>query len=339
MRFGLMFFGNHSGESRPYELLLDAASVADSVGLSAVWTPERHFHPFGGLYPNPAVTGAALAARTKSVRIRAGSLISPLHDVLRVVEEFAVVDNISDGRVDVSFAPGWHPNDFVLNQEAFHDRRQINIEFVRQARALWRGDSLQRVNGIGNQVEVRIYPTPKQVELPVWLTAAASKETFATAGDIGANVLTHLVGQTKDTLAENVAAYRAARHAHGHDSGVVTVMLHTYVHSNVEEVVRATRTPFIDYLKSWVSLEQSEIGSRAEASHIPSTSDELLEVAFQDYLASRSLMGTPAECHGRIRELEALGVDEIACLVDFGLRHGDVLAGIHEISKLQTESE
>mgnify|MGYP006138748669 CR=1 FL=1 len=62
----------------------DAARLADERGFSALWVPERHFHRFGGLFPNPAVLGAAVAMATRRLQIRAGSLVSPLHDSLRI---------------------------------------------------------------------------------------------------------------------------------------------------------------------------------------------------------------------------------------------------------------
>ena len=86
-----------------------------------MWTPERHFHPFGGLYPNPALTSAAVAAVTKRVGLRAGSVVLPLHNPLRCAEEWSVVDNLSDGRVGLSFASGWHASDFALMPQNFAD--------------------------------------------------------------------------------------------------------------------------------------------------------------------------------------------------------------------------
>ncbi|PYR51050.1 MAG: hypothetical protein DMF89_07250, partial [Acidobacteria bacterium] len=89
MEFGIMFF---AGSDRPagddrYALVREAAQFADRHGFSAVWTPERHFHEFGGLFPNPSVLAAALAVMTERVQIRAGSLIAPLHDPVRIAEE------------------------------------------------------------------------------------------------------------------------------------------------------------------------------------------------------------------------------------------------------------
>src|SRR5690348_14609600 len=108
MDFSLFYFAttDDGGFSDKYRLLIEGAKFADAHGFTAVWTPERHFHEFGGLYPNPSVTSAAIATVTERVQIRAGSVVLPLHDPLLVAEEWAVVDNLSHGRVSISFASG-----------------------------------------------------------------------------------------------------------------------------------------------------------------------------------------------------------------------------------------
>src|SRR5262249_36283866 len=125
--FSLFYFSSNEAEfaDDKYRLLLEGARFADRAGFAAVWTPERHFHAFGGLYPNPSVLGAALAMITERVRIRAGSGVLPLHNPVRVAEEWAVVDNLSRGRVDLAFASGWAARDFVLAPERHADRKQL----------------------------------------------------------------------------------------------------------------------------------------------------------------------------------------------------------------------
>ena len=199
-----------------YRLLLDSARWADTHGFEAVWTPERHFHAFGGAYPNPAVVGAAVAAVTKNVRIRAGSVVAPLHSPARIAEEWAVVDNLSGGRVDLSFAAGWQPNDFVLNPGAYATARDQLPTMIDTVRRLWRGDSVDMPGHDGAPVAVRTLPRPVQAELPVWLTSAGSTSTFERAGTLGTNLLTHLLGQSIEQLAENIACYRAAWKSAGH---------------------------------------------------------------------------------------------------------------------------
>src|SRR4051812_37433689 len=148
MDLSLFYFADDSAaDGDRYRLLLEGARFADANNFTAVWTPERHFHPFGGLYPNPSVTSAAIAAVTERVKIRAGSIVAPLHHPLRIAEEWSVVDNLSHGRAGVSFASGWHAVDFALRPENYDNRRQAMIDCAQQVRGLWRGETMEGVGG------------------------------------------------------------------------------------------------------------------------------------------------------------------------------------------------
>ncbi|GCD40786.1 MupA/Atu3671 family FMN-dependent luciferase-like monooxygenase [Streptomyces paromomycinus] len=318
--FSLFYFAAETGErkgSALYRLLMDGARFADRNGFRAVWVPERHFHAFGGAYPNPSVLAGAVAAVTNRVEIRAGSVVLPLQDPLRVTEEWAAVDNLSDGRVGLSFASGWQPDDFVLAPERFADRKESMWRNIDTVRRLWEGEEILRRNGLGDEVKVSPLPRPVQSELPVWATAAGSEETFRRAGENGAHLLTHLLGQNVRELARKVGVYRAARAAAGHDEGVVTLMLHTFVHPDMDVVREAVREPFKNYLRSSIDLMRGlaqALGLDPELHR-----EVLVDHAFERYFATSALFGTPESCAGFVRELSEAGVDEIACLIDFGV--------------------
>ena len=181
----LMFFGDSESDAQgdKYRLLFESARYADQHGFAGIWLPERHFTKFGCLFPNPAVIHAALARETKRIRLRAGSVVMPLNDPVRVAEEWAIVDNLSDGRVEIAFASGWHPDDFALMPEAYLNRNQAMFDGIADVDRLWRGDSIDRINGAGERIRVRTYPTPTQTKLPIWLTAAGNPATFRRAGN------------------------------------------------------------------------------------------------------------------------------------------------------------
>jgi natural product biosynthesis luciferase-like monooxygenase protein len=142
--FSLFYFDGKggAGDAEKYRLLIEGAKFADEHGFKAVWTPERHFHPFGGMYPNPSITSAALAMITKSVCLRAGSVVAPLHHCLRIAEEWAIVDNLSNGRAEISFASGWHVNDFALSPAQYPCRKEAMIQSIRNVQRLWKGESV-----------------------------------------------------------------------------------------------------------------------------------------------------------------------------------------------------
>lgn len=347
MRFGLMFFSTaaNTGARDVYHTVLAASRQADEGGLDAVWTPERHFDEFGSAFPNPALTSAALAVSTRNIHIRAGSLISPLHNTLRIAEDWSVLDNLSDGRIAISFGSGWNVNDFVLNPDNYSRRREIMLSQLDKVRRLWRGEEAEMVNGAGQPVKVRLYPAPVQAELPVWLTSSGDPKTFTAAGAAGANLLTHLIGQDLDELSKKIDIYRQARDEHGYppDSGTVSLMLHTHMDEDPAVAVARSRDPFRNYLRAAVGLERKAAsgggaisgGLQMPDEEIPDDLiEELLDHVYERYLASGSLIGSPDSCAPLVRRIAELGVDEIACLVDFGLPGQDVLSGLPALVEL-----
>ncbi|MBW1598459.1 MupA/Atu3671 family FMN-dependent luciferase-like monooxygenase [Streptomyces sp. JJ38] len=313
-----------------YRLLTEGARFADAHGFEAVWTPERHFHAFGGIYPNPSVVSAALAAVTERVAIRAGSVVLPLHNPLRVVEEWSVVDNLSGGRVGLSVASGWQADDFVLAPDHYADRKQVMLDGIETIRSLWAGGAVELPNGYGKPTSVRPLPRPVQPELPLWVTAAGSPETFRAAGESGTNVLTHLLGQDLDQLAEKIDVYRAARAAAGHEGpGQVTLMVHTYVGRDADTVRETVRGPFRDYLASSLGLIGNLARTMGLGDDLDALSEEdlnaLLDHAFDRFYDTAALFGTSEQVTRRLDAIADTGVDEIACLIDFGLDDDAVL--------------
>jgi natural product biosynthesis luciferase-like monooxygenase protein len=341
LRFSLMYFSSNaavSGDDK-YRLVIEGTTLAEQLGLEAVWLPERHFHAFGGLYPEPSVLASALAMVTKRIRLRAGSVVLPLNDSVRVAERWAMVDNLSNGRVDLSFATGWNPNDFVLGPENFADRVQTTLRDIDTVRRLWRGESVERRNGLGQPASVRIYPTPRQPELNSWLTCTSGRERFAQAGALGLNVLTALLFQSVDALAENIKAYREARAANGHDplTGTVTTMVHTFLGEDPAAVRETVAGPFKEYLRSSVDLWRQ--GSSRLEELEPREQERVLDYAFERYHRTSALLGTPESCMALALGLAKAGVNELACLVDFGVEPAATLNGLHGIARLKAMTQ
>ncbi len=353
--FSLFYFASAESGGDQYRLLLDGARFADARGFEAVWTPERHFHAFGGIYPNPAVTGAAVAAVTHRVQVRAGSVVLPLHHPARVAEEWAVVDGISGGRTGIAFASGWQPTDFVLRPEAYGDHRammQRNIDIVRR---LWRGEAVEFPGVNGQPVSVRTLPRPVQAELPIWLTAAGRPETYRQAGLLGANVLTHLLGQSVEELGAKLALYRQARREAGHAGpGRVTLMLHTLVGDSDAEVKAKVKQPLIEYLRSSVDLIKGYAAAFPALKRRPGDDasggaldleqlsdqerEDVLQYAFERYYETSGLFGTVDSCLARVDRLTAIGVDELACLIDFGVPADVTLNHLEQLDQLRVRA-
>ena len=351
MDFSLFYWGNDDGVGpKKYELLLEGAKIADKNGFKALWTPERHFHAFGGPFPNPSVTGAAAAAVTQNLEIRSGSCVAPLHHPARIAEEWAVIDNLTNGRTGLAIASGWQPDDFVLRPENTPpDNKPAMLESIEILRKLWRGEEVEFPRKDGTMHAVITQPRPVSKELKVWVTTAGNPATWKEAGSIGANVLTHLLGQSVAEVGEKIKIYHDALRETGHDPAdfTVTLMLHTYIGQDREAVREVAREPMKDYLRSAAGLikqyawafpafkKPQGVDSPFQLDLSSLTEEELesvLDFAFLRYFEDSGLFGTIEDCVKRVEEVRAIGVGEIACLIDYGIPVAKVLEGLEPLS-------
>jgi len=337
IEFSLYFFSADGSKQTAdkYRLLLESAKFADANGFSAVWTPERHFQDFGGLYPNPSVLSAALAMITERVKIRAGSVALPLHNPIRVVEEWAVVDNLSKGRVGISFASGWHSDDFVFFPDNYDERKAVMFRYIQDIQKLWAGETVKFHGVAGREVELRTLPKPVQPRLPIWITSAGNPETWERAAEIGANVLATLAGYSFEDLAQQIALYRASLTKHGHDgqAGEVTLMLHTFVGNDNEAVKETVKAPLRHYLRGYIKQFKN---TNADVESLTENDlDALTTRAFEHYFEASTLLGTPNKCAELIERLIEVGANEVACLIDFGVDVDSVLGSLHYLNELR----
>ncbi|MEV2230431.1 MupA/Atu3671 family FMN-dependent luciferase-like monooxygenase [Streptomyces phaeochromogenes] len=358
--FGVYFFGDYPDEGgeadgRPstphpsdaYDQIMETARFADERGFSSLWVPERHFHSFGGLFPNPSVLAAALARETSRIRLNAGSVVLPLHDPVRIAEEWSVVDNLSGGRVGIGCATGWHAQDFALHPDRFARRKEIGLAHLDDVRTLWSGGTLSRRTGDGGETAVRIHPRPVQDMPPMFLATSGRRESYEEAARRGLGIVTNLMNQTVAELAENIGHYRKAREQHGldPDTGRVTVLLHTYLGDDHVTARAQALEPMTRYLRSSLQMRSaaSTLGTRGtpggDPQDLATASEEDLEYlfrrAYDGYCDERALIGTPETCAPVVDALYEAGVDEIAALVDFGMPADLMRTGLEHLDALR----
>lgn len=328
MRFSLFFFSSREPDAGPrYAQVLELVRHADETGFDAVWMPERHMVDFGALYPNPATVSAGLAIMTKHVQLRAGSVVLPLHHPLRVCEEWSVVDNLSGGRVGVSFASGWHPDDFVLAPHSYEERRDRMFQAIDVVRRLWRGEDVMMSGPGEREVRVTLRPRPVQPELPIWVTSGGSPGTIERAASIGANLLIAAIGQPLSRIGDLLAQYRRAWPKDRKPRGSVTLMFHTFVAEDDRSMRSLIRGPLLEYLRDFLDQKDRGLTGRQQ--------EDAATFAFERYARSNALLGPPAHCIEILEEVEGYGVDEVACLVDFGVPREPLFDSLNRLAAVR----
>ncbi|WP_344097589.1 MupA/Atu3671 family FMN-dependent luciferase-like monooxygenase, partial [Streptomyces stramineus] len=342
--FSIYFFGDYPQDDAPrhgkYDLVLETARFADRHGFHALWMPERHFHSFGGLFPNPAVLAAALARETERVRLNAGSVVLPLHDPIRVAEEWSMVDNLSGGRIGLGVASGWHAHDFAFFPDRFGRHRETMYEQLEDVRRLWRGDPLRRTTGDG-EAELRLFPRPVQDDPPLYTAVVGNPASYELAARHGLGVVTNLMTQSVEQLRDNIARYRRARADHGldPDTGRVAVLLHTYLAADHIAARAGAYAPLSRYMRASLSLFGGVTNSLGHKADLAGLSEDDLDAvfhrAYDRYCDQRALIGTPDSVSSVVDEVTAAGADEIVSLVDFGVSPDELRTGLTHLDTLR----
>jgi alkanesulfonate monooxygenase SsuD/methylene tetrahydromethanopterin reductase-like flavin-dependent oxidoreductase (luciferase family) len=147
-----------------YGAALEMCEWAEGHGFNSITLSEHHGCEDGYL-PSIFALAAAVAARTKSARIRLAAVVAPLHDPIRLAEDAAVVDHLSNGRLDIVLVNGYVPSEFEAFGKAMADRVKLTTEAVATLRQAWTGEPFDYRGRT-----VRVTPRPfQQPGPPIWL--------------------------------------------------------------------------------------------------------------------------------------------------------------------------
>ncbi len=215
---GLMFsFRNPAQWRRPFaEVYAEELRLirdAERLGYDTIWLTEHHFAD-DGYSPSVVTIAAAIAAVTERVRIGFNLLLLPLHNAIRVAEDVATLDVISNGRIDVGLGQGYATHEFNGYGIDRAERLGRFVEGLDVLRGLWTGESFSYAGRHYDIENARLVPPPVQEPMPVWI-GATSESGVRRAGRRGANLLgltsTHLQRVYEDARREVGLSVEAAK--------------------------------------------------------------------------------------------------------------------------------
>ena len=205
--------------------LLEEIELADKVGLDFFGLGEHHRDEF--LDSAPAVILAAAAARTKNIRLTSAVTVLSAADPVRVFQEFATLDLISNGRAEIIAGRGSFTESFPLFGLALNDYNSLFVEKLdlllklrESTHITWSGRHRAALTGQG------VYPRPIQEKLPIWVGVGGTPESFARAGSLGLPLTVAIIGGEPERFRPLIDLYYEVARRAGHSRDTLQVGVH-----------------------------------------------------------------------------------------------------------------
>jgi alkanesulfonate monooxygenase SsuD/methylene tetrahydromethanopterin reductase-like flavin-dependent oxidoreductase (luciferase family) len=325
MDFGIfMEFGKRQGKNQAeaFHEAFELVDAADTWGLDGVWLAEFHFNPGRSVLSSPIVVASAIAARTKRLRVGMAVYVLPLNNPLRIAEEVASVDHISQGRFDFGIGRSGFTRSYDIygvpyneSQERFREALDIILE-------AWKGEPFSYQ---GTHYQVRnaiVTPRPYQQPHPPLRMAATTPGTFERVATMGFPIFVGLRGMDVPELSLHLKTYRKAWQDAGHPGkGSVYLRVPVYAGATQQAAIKEPCESITYYFARQSQLVAQNARSR-QADHTDldrDTAQRLAALTYEQILETKVAFGSAAGLKDRLTALqEELGLDGIVAEMNAG---------------------
>lgn len=330
MRFGTYYFLQRPPGREERAIIreeLDQMVWSEQLGFDSVWLTEHHFADYG-LSAAPSVLAAAVLSRTTRLHLGLAVYVLPFHHPIRFAEEMATLDILSDGRFTVGIGRGNRPAEFVgygVPQEESRGRFEEGIDIAIQA---WTQPYVEYEGRYWRIPRTPVHPKPITKPHPPIAVAAISGETIAWAARRGYRLLSSGLFTPLHQSVEQRQRYAEALAAAGHDAATVqrllgqwTLTKHVYVAPTDEQAQAEARDAELWYLDSYCRSMRADHLTNVSAAVRQQAEQMIAQIQrlrWDDLLREALLIGSPETVADKVAELQAAGVGELACWMNFG---------------------
>jgi alkanesulfonate monooxygenase SsuD/methylene tetrahydromethanopterin reductase-like flavin-dependent oxidoreductase (luciferase family) len=324
MHFGIFVEELRQGASQAtaFRDAFEIADRAEAWGADCVWLGEIHFTPGRSVISASLQVGSAIASRTRRLRVGTAVQVIPLNHPLRIAEEVATIDHISEGRFEFGIGRSGVVRSYDTYGIPYGEsqaRFREGLEIIREA---WKGEPFSYEGQFYRVDNATVSPRPYQVPHPPIRMAATSDETFPMAGRMGLPIFIGLRATEIADLRTQLGPYRQAWRDAGHPGEPsVYLRIPVYVSPTEEGAREEPRESLTAFFGRQTALAQSSVG-RAGAGPADRRSAQVARMAsltYEDMLARKVAFGTPPRVIDRLKALrEDLGLDGIVAELNPG---------------------
>lgn len=329
MKFGIGLFGMQTHQELPYghpELYrntLDQVKLAEKVGFDSAWISEHHFLD-DGYCPSPAVMAAAMAAVTAKIRIGSAGIILPLQNPVRLAEDAAVVDNISNGRFDLGVVLGYRKEEYEGMGVPMKERPSRMDEGLEVLGKALSGEKFSYEGKRFKYQNTTLTPRPVQKPIPLYV-GAFEEPAIRRAGRFGYPLLIG-PGRTVSMVRDTLGYYNdeAAKWGKNPENVGHILLRETFVSADRDIAIEGGNKYIISMYKYYFSLG---VKMFVRGKQLTGLDDPLFEHLAED----RFIIGTPLDCTKEIGMYkDTLGIKYIACRMVFPQASHEIISGCIE---------
>jgi len=313
MKFGLHYLMSCSDSQSPaqrYRDTVEQAARGEALGFESVWPVEQHFNQTQSALPCPALLLAAIAERTRTMRLGTGIVQLPLGHPLRIAEEIATLDVLSGGRVEFGVGRGSNPQHFAgfgVPLAESRDRMVEALDYIHQA---WTQERFSFQGRFFQADDICLVPKPLQQPHPqIWI-AANGPDSFEFAGRAGYPILVAAHINPIPMLRAFLSKYQAARKEAGHPQMTqddLTVLMPLYVGEDRGKVRQDVEPAVKNFIHLSTSLLTSSAGkwtSEAESKRMATLLERVRALTQEMMNDGMAIFDTPEACVERLRQVQ-----------------------------------
>ena len=325
MHFGIfMEFGSRPGltEGESFQEGFRLVDSAEQMGLDGVWLAELHFNPTRSVLSSPIVVASSIATRTRRLRIGMAVHVLPLNNPLRIAEEVATVDQISEGRFEFGVGRSGFARSYDLYGIPYVESRERFREALNIILESWKGEPFSYEGEFYTFAGAQVSPRPYQLPHPPLRIAATTGETFPRLGREGHPIFVGLRGMDIPELSGHLKEYRKAWRDAGHEgNGDVSLRIPVYAADTENAAVEEPQDSINAYFNRMGSLLRDAATSRAggDATLRQGRADRLATMSYEEMLDTKVAFGTGESLIDRFGLLsEELGLDGVVAELNAG---------------------
>jgi len=311
------------------------AQQAEALGCDGYWMAEHHFSNYG-IMGSPLLFAAAVAQRTKTIKIGIGILVLPLYDPVRLAEECALADVLCDGRLQVGVGRGYQPAEFAGFRVDQGKSRALADEVQEILELAWTQEKFSYEGEFFKLSNLSILPRPIQQPHPPIYKAASSMESFQAAGEKGMRILTSPNITPLDTMRRQFETYEAALSAAGFDPKLYSkpVMQKVYIGTDADDAHETPREPALRFHRQLATHVLPPEGEKPKGYEVwDKISKNMAEITYEKILEHGSIFATPDVAAEKLRELQGIGVDTFLAFPRFGgMPHDKLMASMERLA-------